>query len=149
MTRAHVPSCLCAVCRWRRAGFGLADAAAFAATEEAAILARVGWSVRAFLDTPWAVTHGLPASFGHPDFALRLAADLPTRQQWLNVFGRAVRDGRRFAAGETVTDLFSVPVRLVAHRGLLLCVFPDAHGRWPADPACAAGFRDQLVDDGP
>jgi hypothetical protein len=84
----------------------------------------------------------LVASVGHPDFALRLGTDVETRQQWLNVFGGGMRDERRFTAEETVTDLFVVPVRLVAHRGLLLGVFPDAQGRWPEDPACASGFRD-------
>ncbi len=112
------------------------------------MIARYDGSVVGFLDAPWADTHELPASFGHPDFALRLAVDVRHRQTWLNVFGHAVRDGRRFAAGTTVPDLFSVPVRLVAHRGLLLRVFPDAQGRWPDDPTCAAGFRNPLVGDG-
>jgi hypothetical protein len=42
-----------------------------------------------------------------------------------------------------------VPVRLVPHGPLLLCVFPDTAGRWPEDPACAAGHADQLTPDGP
>jgi hypothetical protein len=119
------------------------------AAREAALIARYGWAVRAYVDTPWAHTVGLRASYGHPEISLRLAIAPDRRLQWLNVFGRAVRAGRRFAAGETVPDLFSVPVRIVARDAGLHLVLPDAQGYWPEDPACAAGFADQLRRDGP
>ena len=146
---SHTDICPCRICAYNRAGFSPTDAVAFAATEERAIIERVGWSVRVYIDGPWAETAGLRASYGHPEFRMRLAVAPEERQQWLNVFGRAVADGRTFTAPATVTDLFSVPVRLVVQGDALLCVFPDAAGRWPEDPGCALGYADQLVADRP
>ena len=146
---SHSDYCACRVCQWSRAGFTLDDAAALTATEEHTIQERVGWSVRAYLDGPWAETAGLRASYGHPEFRMRLSVDPRDRQRWLNVWGRAVADGRRFTAPSTVTDLFSVPVQLVRQGATLLCVFPDPAGRWPSDPGCAPGYADQLGADRP
>jgi hypothetical protein len=146
---SHSDYCACRVCQWSRAGFTLDDAAALTATEEHTIQERVGWSVRAYLDGPWAETAGLRVRYGHPEFRMRLDVSPKDRQQWLNVFGRAVADGRTFTGASTVTDLFVVPVRLVAQDDALLCVFPDAAGRWPTDPGCALGYTDQLVADRP
>ena len=42
---------------------------------------RVGWSVRADLDGPWAETAGLRASYGRPEFRMRLSVDPRGRQR--------------------------------------------------------------------
>ena len=124
----HANTCACRICQWIRAGFTPADAADLAATEEHTIIGRVGWSVRAYLNGPWAETAGLLASFGHPEFQMRLDVDPRDRQRWLNVFGRAVAQGRAFRAPSTVPAFFSVPVRLVPQDTALMCV----SGReWP------------------
>lgn len=146
---SHSDHCACRICQWIRAGFTPEDAADLAATEERTIIEQVGWSVRPYLDGPWAETAGLRASFGHPEFRMRLDVSPQNRQRWLNVFGRAVADGRTFTAPATVADLFSVPVQLVNQDDALLCVFPDAAGRLPMDAACADGYADQLVADRP
>ncbi len=146
---SHSDHCACRICQWIRAGFTPEDAAAFSQTEERTIIEKAGWSVRAYLDGPWAETAGLRASFGHPEFRMRLDVDPQDRQRWLNVFGRAVAQGRTFRAPAMVTDLFSVPVQLVNQDDALLCVFPDAVGRWPMDAGCADGYIDQLVGDRP
>jgi hypothetical protein len=116
---------------------------------EAALIARYGWVVRAITDTPWAYTVGLATTYGHPDVSLRLAVPPQDRQRFLNVFGTAVKGGRRFSAPAVVFGLFAVPVRLVAVGARLHAVFPDARGRWPDDPGCAPGSADQLIFDGP
>lgn len=144
---AHVDDCACRICRRTRTGFTPEEKVALGRTEEQAIMDRVGWSVRAYLDGPWAETAGLRASYGHPEFRMRLSVDPRDRQRWLNVWGRAVADGRRFTAPSTVTDLFAVPVPLVRQDATLLGVFPDPASRWPSDPGCAPGYADQLGAD--
>jgi hypothetical protein len=86
----------------------------------------------------------------HADLEIVLPARPETLARLIKPLANAVKAGRRLRAGEEVTDLFSVPVRFAAAkeggRDVLRAIFPDPEGRWPEDPRCSPGYRDQLND---
>jgi len=110
-----------------------------------------GWTGHIIADSPYAHTHGLPESCGHPDVEVRLACDPDERGRLLGIVAGAVTLGRRFADGQEARDLFSVPVRLVTRlesgREVLRVVFPDVNGRWPGEGGCAPGYDEQLLQE--
>ena len=144
----------CAVCRYERnLGVPHAEALAMAEAEAQVLLEKYGWIVHITTQTPYAHTRGVFQQWGHCEFELRLAVADEHRVRFLNTLVFAVRDGRTFRADTTVTDLFTVPVRLVGRMAggqpFLRLVFPDPAGRFPDDPACAPGYADQLLEDEP
>lgn len=117
------------------------------AQQEREMLDKYGWFSHILTDDGSAHTHGLPETSDHPDLEVRLPVNPRQRHAWLGIFAQAVKSGRRFHSDETVTDLFSVPVRVVPRtesgRPVLRVLFPDPQGRFPGDPACDPGYRDQ------
>ncbi len=109
--------------------------------------------VEAAYEALFTYTVGLEHSFGHPEVVL--LGEWQRAHPYLNVVGDLVRDGHRFAAGDTsdaVLDGFTVRFDAVCEtcRNDLLTwshwaagrqefealqlVLPDTLGRWPDDP---------------
>jgi hypothetical protein len=123
-----------------------------------------GWHVALIMeddDGPsFAYSIGLFQNFGHPEMII-IGLDVDVLHGMINIIGAEVRQGRRYADGDSASGVlegFVVRFQVVArghyheHLGyarwfykgddfpVLQCLWPDRQGRFPADP----GFPDSL-----
>lgn len=148
----HEDSCLCAVCQLQTAeGLSYAEALERIQQRDDALMAQYGWVAHAITSLPLIHTHGLPEHFGHPDLEIRLAISPDKRYNFLAALVEAVKAGRRFAAGQEDTTVFSVPIRFIVReesgRSVLRVLFPDPDGHFPGDPGCPPAWETQVLQD--
>lgn len=96
-------------------------------------------------------THGM-SQYDHLDFQMVLQASQEEIGYVLNEFGRRVRSGQRFQAGDLVEGIFlDCPVRLDAFeecgRTVLRVIIPDGKNRFPEDPDCAYPYSFQTLTE--
>jgi hypothetical protein len=128
-----------------------------------------GWHVAMIMeedDGPsFAYSIGLFQNFGHPEIII-FGLDVEVLHGMINIIGEEVRQGRRYADGESASGVlegFDVRFQVVArghyheHLGyarwfykdddfsVLQCLWPDRQGRFPADP----GFPESLLSRQP
>lgn len=95
-------------------------------------------------------THGME-KYGHMDFQIVLQARPEEISRILNTFGLWVQSGRRFHAGDMVSDIYlDCDVRLdefeETDRKVLRVIIPDAENRFPEDENCMEVYRLQMLE---
>lgn len=95
-------------------------------------------------------THGME-KYCHMDFQMVLLARPEEISRILNTFGLWVQSGRKFKAGDMVSDIYlDCDVRLdefeETGRKVLRVIIPDAENRFPEDEDCMEVYRLQLLE---
>lgn len=150
MSQGGLEACPCVICRARPSGADPREALRRQVAAEARRIQEHGYVVHALTDRPYAHTHGLAKNYGQTDLEVRLAASPEKRAELLQHLAEAVKAGARFSPVDADRTVFTVPVRFVrsieSRRVVLRAVFPDPDGRWPEEPLCQEGYRDQMAN---
>lgn len=96
-------------------------------------------------------THGMD-KYGHQEFQVVLRMPDGELKYILNVMGLLVQSGRRFKAGDLVSEIYmDCKVRLDEFESngdkVLRVIIPDKNNRFPEDKKCDDIFKRQLLEN--
>lgn len=95
-------------------------------------------------------THGLK-EYDLMELEMTLPLEKQVAQDFLNLIGLEIANGRSFKDGEKVEKLFNVPIVFRIVDGIhgdnekhLRVIFPDANNKFPWDDGCDAEYAKQI-----